>query len=784
MWSWGREERCVKVGKKEFLVDGYEPETNTVYQYHGCHWHGHTCIENRTKNQEEKYLDTKILEKDIKEMKYNLVVVWECEKPKKCNKYFAKEFIPYPHFIVYDFEAILQALNDKQTDDLTYLSRHIPVSVAINDSLSGEPVYLVNSNPDELIKNFMQVLERKRKAIVEVVEREKPYPSDFEMLPVKVQEQWKQWVEQVPVFGFNSGKYDINMIKKYFVKTMGDDKIFVAKKENDYMFMTTKQYKFLDVKNYLAACLSYDGWCKAYDCKLEKLVFPYEWLTNYEKLDESCSSIVWKDFYSCLKGVGKEKAKEKYGIFNEGYKKRNCHTMHDWLREYNLGDVEPFIEALNKMRKTYYEDKIDLLKDAVSIPGISMTYVLNKALERDKKLELYAPGGYCNKCKAIKKELKSCEDKDSCKSLQDKMVKCKCDPTAAYELLRTGMIGGPAIVFCRYHEKDVTRIRSHIYTNGKLCKKLIGYDANSLYLYCSGLDMPCGKETLIINKKPYVEKHIKKFCKTVLNDTLFGFAQVDIEVPDELYEKFSEMSPLFVVREIPDECIPEYMKKYKKATGRKTVKGTKKLVGVMRASKILLYTPLIKWYLTHGLRITALHAVLQYVVGRPFEWFPVEVANARREGDKDCSKKLLEDTSKLKGNSFYGKMIEDLARHTNTSFTSHESDVDKSLRSPFFEDLEEIDGAYEIKERKRQIQIKRPYQCGIAVYQLAKLRMLEMYYDFLDKYFDRRDFELCYMDTDSFYIAISGESLDDIVKPEMREKYERDKKKLVSDRSI
>ena len=28
--------------------------------------------------------------------------------------------------------------------------------------------------------------------------------------------------------------------------------------------------------------------------------------------------------------------------------------------------------------------------------------------------------------------------------------------------------------------------------------------------------------------------------------------------------------------------------------------------------------------------------------------------------------------------------------------------------------------------------VDRAYQCGIAVYQLAKLRMLEFYYDFLD----------------------------------------------------
>ena len=72
--------------------------------------------------------------------------------------------------------------------------------------------------------------------------------------------------------------------------------------------------------------------------------------------------------------------------------------------------------------------------------------------------------------------------------------------------------------------------------------------------------------------------------------------------------------------------------------------------------------------------------------------------------------------------------------------------------------------------------IKRPYHCGIAVYQLAKLRMLEFYYDFLDKYFSRQDFELCYMDTDSFYLAMSDDSLDKIVKPEMKQECEANKK--------
>ena len=67
------------------------------------------------------------------------------------------------------------------------------------------------------------------------------------------------------------------------------------------------------------------------------------------------------------------------------------------------------------------------------------------------------------------------------------------------------------------------------------------------------------------------------------------------------------MSPLFVVQEIPDCSIPEEMRVYKEKTGRKTVKGTKKLLGVVKTKNILLYTPLIEWYLQHGLGLTAVH---------------------------------------------------------------------------------------------------------------------------------------------------------------------------------
>ena len=448
----------------------------------------------------------------------------------------------------------------------------------------------------------------------------------------------------------------------------------------------------------------------------------------------------------------------KHQLFTKEYiQDRQCKTMGDVLRVYNLADVEPFAEALKKTAEQYYPDKIDMLKDAVSIPGISMTYVLNKALDNNKNLELYAPAGACTDCQKV---LKGMND-------------CKCDPIETYNLLKTRIVGGPAQVFTRYHE-DVTYIRSHM-EREKLCKKIIGYDANALYLYCSGDVMPCGKDKLTVIEKPYDKTQIQTFERNVLEDKFFGFAQVDIEVPHNFKEKFSEMPALFVVDEIPDNCIPEEMKLYKKLTGRKTIKGTKKLLGVTKTKKILLYSPLLKWYLNHGMVITDVHHLIGYEPGRPFAWFPEEVANARRQADNDPSKKQLGDVSKLKGNTFYRKMIEDLIRHLSATFTTDERKVDEALRSPFFADLEEIGGAYEMKTRKRTVQIKRPYQCGIAVYQLAKLRMLEFYYDFLDKYIDRSDFELCYMDTDSFYLALSGNSLDDIVKALLKKEYLSDK---------
>ena len=604
-----------------------------------------------------------------------------------------------------------------------------------------------------------------------------PQPESDDGKEKKEDPIWRNWVNQVPVFGFNSGRYDINMIKEYFVKNLAIiSDVNVAKKENSYMFLWTSNFKFLDIKNYLAPGLSYDAWCRAYGCELQKLAFPYEWFDSFEKLNHK-GPVKYEEFYSSLKG-GITISQEEYQNFCDEFSKRGCVTMKDWLKEYNLADVTPFIEALEKTREQYYPDEIDLLKDAVSIPGISMMYVLNEALKRKKYSEpdLFAPGEPC-KCECSSDDCGKTEGCEKCKEIRDN---CKiCTKNEAYEMLKTGMIGGPSIVFCRYAEAGVSKIRSHIYSEkAKTCRSVHGLDSNSLYLFCSGQEMPCGKEK-VFHCDP---EEKDKLIQNVLNDKLFGFFEVDIEVPEQKCKRFSEFCPLFVISEVHEDQIPQHMKDYKINTGRKMIKNNKKLLGVMKTEKILLYSPLLKWYLNHGLQVTKIHRYISYTSGRPFKWFPEEVSSARRAADQDKNKRQLGDTAKLKGNSFYGKMIENLEKHMNTKFTTNEKLIDNKFRSPFFEDLEEInEGVFEVRQRKKQVTMTRPYQCGIAVYQLAKLRMLEFYYDFLDKFCDRRDFELIQMDTDSFYMALSANDFDEIIKPEMKELYFGDGAQLGSE---
>ena len=65
----------------------------------------------------------------------------------------------------------------------------------------------------------------------------------------------------------------------------------------------------------------------------------------------------------------------------------------------------------------------------------------------------------------------------------------------------------------------------------------------------------------------------------------------------------------------------------------------------MEARKIMLSTPLLRWYLNHGLEVTRLYEVIKFSPIACFEKFIETCTNARRRGDIECSdSSLISDT--------------------------------------------------------------------------------------------------------------------------------------------
>jgi hypothetical protein len=72
-----------------------------------------------------------------------------------------------------------------------------------------------------------------------------------------------------------------------------------------------------------------------------------------------------------------------------------------------------------------------------------------------------------------------------------------------------------------------------------------------------------------------------------------------------------------------------------------------------------LSTPLLTWYLDHGLKVGQIYRVIEYIPSNCFLPFQKCVSDVRRDGDSDSSKSLIGDTMKLIGNSAYVSMIMD-----------------------------------------------------------------------------------------------------------------------------
>ena len=752
----------------------------------------------------------------------------------------------YPYRATFDFECYFSDERlPSDSDKLQWSARHVPLSVSVASNVTGHEdaqCYVTNGDSDKLVEDMMAHLITLSDAAYESL-----LPSYKDVLaclkerasvwdevaatahdddengkktvnPYKtLEKQLQAWLQQLPVIGFNSGRYDLNAIKRFFVPLLirnSDTEhasCFVIKRQNSFMCLSTDKLKFLDIINYLAPGYSYGKYLKAYGCELEKGHFPYEYMDDLLKLDDRALP-PQSAFFSRLTNEGI--SDEDYARCQAVWRDNRMTTLRDYLIWYNNRDVEPFLEAIAKQATFYRDRHIDIFKDGISVPGLTLLYLFN-GLPPDTNF-----------------------------------VTFNRTNSDLHQLVKDNIVGGPAIIFHRYHEKDVTKIRG----GDELCRAIVGYDANALYLWAIMQDMPTGwytrrraengfrpqqaqpfgqmavqwltcesertglnirhqangrekrignlpvdgwcaqtrtayqfhgcfwhgcpkchadpeetnpknGKTMAVlladtkNHTAYLRRHVKvvemwecqwkrerdppprrkwnmtqnEMLAGVVDGTLFGMVECDVRVPVELQDHFAEMQPIFKNAMVTRDDIGPFMRQY--AVDHDMMSTPRRmLIGSYRGDKILLATPLLRWYLTHGLVVDHVYQIIEYSPKPCFRHFGESVSAARRAGDADPDKAIIADTMKLLGNSAYGKTVTNIDRHRNVRYCT-EVGTSLLINNKRFRQLDVVtDDAYEITSNKSRVTYDLPLHIGFFVYQYAKLRMLQFYYDFVDRY--------------------------------------------------
>ena len=120
-----------------------------------------------------------------------------------------------------------------------------------------------------------------------------------------LQEHFDRYCNTLPVFGFNSSKYDINLIKSNLLPVLVNERQIeraVITKANQFVSFKFRDVQLLDIMSFLGGATSLDSFLKAYKTEETEGFFPSEWFDNPEKLNNK-ELPPYDSFFSKLRNI-------------------------------------------------------------------------------------------------------------------------------------------------------------------------------------------------------------------------------------------------------------------------------------------------------------------------------------------------------------------------------------------------------------------------------------------------------------------------------------------------
>ena len=220
----------------------------------------------------------------------------------------------FNNLAVFNFESIcIPEEKFKNTETTTWIGKHVPISFSISSNLIAKPIFLCNSNPRDLVESFIDAVEglaiqSKAQMKLKFLEIEKAIKSKLtrnlesvnerryrnqrvfefedhcfeddnedkdastqflqmqENQLIELQEHLERYCNVLPVFGFKSAKYDINLIKSYLLPVLINERNMeptAIKKANQFVSFIFEDVQLLDIMNFLGGAKSLDSFLKA-----------------------------------------------------------------------------------------------------------------------------------------------------------------------------------------------------------------------------------------------------------------------------------------------------------------------------------------------------------------------------------------------------------------------------------------------------------------------------------------------------------------------------------------
>ena len=270
-------------------------------------------------------------------------------------------------------------------------------------------------------------------------------------------------------------------------------------------------------------------------------------------------------------------------------------------------------------------------------------------------------------------------------------------------------------------------------------------------------------------KRPLSEEQL---LQGIIDGRLFGYVQCDIEIPEHLRIFFSNFPPIFKNTVVSRADIGTLMTEYAEKENI-MAQPRRGLISSSNLTNGTIKTPLLLFYLKLGLVCERIHRFVQSIPRNCFNNFVLSAVDARRQGDENENSSVVTETVKLLANSSYGYQIMDPSpTHYDKYLTDKKTH--SAVNTKMFKRLiHNTDQLYEVELAKPENEHRKPIIVGFFFLQYAKLRMLELCYNFFKIFRDTDKYEELEMDTDSLYLALTEENWEDIILPENRAEWQQ-----------